>query len=472
MHFYRPDPPYFVGDCMPFSHDGVFHLYYLLDENHHQGNHGLGGHQWAHASTTDLVHWQHHPLALPITAEWEASICTGSTYWHDGQFFAFYATRKPDQTQHLCLATSRDGINFEKSASNPFASPPPGYGRCDLRDPFVFRDAQAGFHLLATARLDPFPLDERGGCLLHYTSSDLHAWTPQEPFFIPGGPAGYASIPECPDYFEWNGWYYLLYSQRLETHYRFSRTPWGPWQRPVVDLLDSRLASVMKTAPFGDNRRIGVAFVGTRKDNQDSSPIQWAGNALFRELVQYADGTLGTRFVPEMQPEMQPCSPTFEALTAGVSSDTCGDQNSLAGKQAGCPSVTLDAPQGQSAAVLSPLPQNFRLRCTVIPNREHLPSAGRFGLGLRGSGAMRSFIELACEPSVGRVWLGEQSLDCAAGLEQPFTLEVRCQGDLVEVCLNQQRCLVNRLGQPEGERLFLFCEHGRVTFADIEIGAI
>jgi len=54
MQYFRPQAPYFVGDCMPFFHEGTFHLYYLQDENHHQAKGGLGGHQWAHASSPDL----------------------------------------------------------------------------------------------------------------------------------------------------------------------------------------------------------------------------------------------------------------------------------------------------------------------------------------------------------------------------------------------------------------------------------
>jgi hypothetical protein len=49
MQYFKPQEPFFAGECMPFFHDGVFHLFYLLDENHHQGKGGLGGHQWAHA---------------------------------------------------------------------------------------------------------------------------------------------------------------------------------------------------------------------------------------------------------------------------------------------------------------------------------------------------------------------------------------------------------------------------------------
>jgi len=74
MQYWKPEGAYFVGDCMPFWRQGVFHLFYLHDENHHQGLGGLGGHQWAHMSTTDLVHWQQHQLALPIDQEQERSI--------------------------------------------------------------------------------------------------------------------------------------------------------------------------------------------------------------------------------------------------------------------------------------------------------------------------------------------------------------------------------------------------------------
>lgn len=109
MQYYKPEAPYFVGDCMPFFHDGTFHLFYLLDENHHQAKDGLGGHQWAHAATPDLIHWTHHPLAIPCTETWEGSICTGSVLHHDQTYYAFYATRKPDRTQHLSLAISKDG---------------------------------------------------------------------------------------------------------------------------------------------------------------------------------------------------------------------------------------------------------------------------------------------------------------------------------------------------------------------------
>ena len=153
MQYWKPeDAELHVGDCLPFYHDGIFHFFYLLDRGHHKSRGGLGEHQWAHASSADLVHWTHHPLAIPITEEWEGSICTGSVFWHDGTWYGFYATRMPDRTQHLSLATSTDGDHFKKTRPNPFFSPPAGYDPHHFRDPTVFRDDGTGlFHMLVTA---------------------------------------------------------------------------------------------------------------------------------------------------------------------------------------------------------------------------------------------------------------------------------------------------------------------------------
>jgi beta-fructofuranosidase len=452
MHLYRPDPPYFAGDCMPFYHAGVFHLFYLLDENHHRGNGGLGGHQWAHVSTSDLVHWQHHPLALSITQPEEAYICTGSVFWHDGLFYAFYAQRKPDWSQHLCMATSQDGIIFRKSSTNPLLSPPIGYGRFDFRDPFVFQMGEC-FHMLLTARREPFPLFDRGGCLLHLESPDLLAWQVCEPLIIPASLPG--QVPECSDHFFWNGWYYLIFSQGLHTVYRIARAPFGPWQKPAVEPLDSMLNSVIKTSPIWDNRRLAVGFIGSREGDRDGAPMLWAGNIVFRELVQHPDGTLSTRFVPEMRlPTDSPLAIHPTPLTGGANFTHTR--------------LTLDAGQTQEVAVLDGVPHDFFMRC-------HASCTGpsvRFGLGLRGSGNFENFIELAFMPGLARASLAGESIDGVNNLSQPFSVEVVFSGDVVEVCVAGSRCLIDRLPDLSGERLFLFCENGTATFQEIEINPL
>jgi len=452
MQYFKPEGAFFVGDCMAYSHGEVFHLFYLLDQKHHQDRGGLGGHQWAHLSTRNLVDWQQHPLAVALTDDWEASICTGSVIYHNGTHHAFYATRKADLTQHLSHATSRDGVTFTKTAPNPFASAPEGYSPVDFRDPVVFADARGRFHMLVTSRIDDYPLFDRGGCLLRLSSEDMENWRVESPFLIPGGPPGYACIPECPDYFYWNGWYYLVFGLALQTHYRMSREPFGPWCRPNVDTVGNAMLAVMKTAPFGRDRRIGVGWIGTRTENRDSGTRQWAGNAVFRELVQNADGTLGTRFPPEMMPFGQTAVvPALEALTTGV--------------QGTAHHVEADGRQTQQVAALGPMPADYRLRVRILPGGD----TARYGLGLRGSGHYAAKYDLVFEAAQRRVLLGEESIDCVDGLDRPFDLDVVLKDDIIDVCVAERRCLINRLGELTGDRLFLFCENGSVAFEDLEI---
>lgn len=455
MQYFKPDGHFFVGDCMPFFHDGVFHIYYLLDENHHAALGGLGGHQWAHASTTDLIHWTHHPLAIAITHDWEGSICTGSTFFHEDTYYGFYATRMRDRTQHLSLATSSDGIHFEKTEPNPFASPPPEINPYDYRDPFVFRDRASGqFHMLVSASLKDYPLHNRGGCLSHLTSPDLKTWTVQPPFIIPGLPG----VPECSDYFYWNGWYYLIFSHGLVAHYRMSRQPFGSWLRPPVDTFDGGAAWVMKTAPFSGDRRIGAAFVPTREGDKNAGRFQWGGNMVLRELIQHSDGTLGTKFPAELippSPMALPLSPQPLTPHASYSVGT----------------LTLDAREGLEAARIGSVPRRARIRLRLMPDAD----AAEYGLYLCSEADGKGGYHLRFLPHEGRVELFDQALTGVDGLDASFTLEITLMDSLIDVCIDQRRCLINRC--PEcfrhldggGGYWFIYAHCSTVVYDSIEV---
>jgi hypothetical protein len=457
MQYFKPDGPYFVGDPMPFYHEGTFHLFYLLDQNHHQAKNGLGGHQWAHSSTTDLAHWEQHPIAISCTEDWEGSICTGSVLHHNGLYYAFYATRKPDRTQHLSLATSTDGVHFQKTQPNPFASPGDAYSPLDYRDPFVYQDWKNRlFRMLVTTRLKDYPIYGRGGCLLELTSTDLRQWQVGNPIIIPGGKPGYPSTPECPDFFYWNGWYYLVFGLDWVAHYRLSRSPRGPWLRPKVDVLDgSNLLAVMKTASFHKNRRIGVAFLGSRQGDKDDGDRMYAGNAVFREIIQHEDGSLGTRFPEEMVPRGEIIQGfSFKALTSGAN----GNQRI----------ISLVAPEGLQVASLENIPQNARLSLRVVPEKDSTD----FGLALRGTGAFEKGYELHFLPYQGKVTLNKHEITCVDGIDQSFSLEVVMKGDIVDICINNRRCLIDRCPEQKGGNLFFFCQNGKVTFDSIQISAL
>ena len=452
MQYYKPEGARYVGDCMPFYHDGTFRLFYLLDEGHHTALGGLGGHQWAQASTEDLVHWTHHPLAIPITEEREGSICTGSLFWHDGTYYAFYATRMRDRTQHVSLATSQDGIHFFKTRPNPLISPPRGYNPYHYRDPVVFRDTETNLcHMLVTALQDDYPVAGRGGCLAHLVSRDLANWEHREPFLVPG----FQDVPECPDYFSWNGWYYLLFSNGGVARYRMSRQPSGPWSRPRVDILDGGAARVMKTAAFAGGRRMGVSWLGTRVEDKDGGALQFGGNALFRELVQHADGTLGTRFPPEMTPQgTEVLAPAPTALTAGA--------HGSAG------SVRLNAPQGLEAAVLAGMPRNFRITAQV----SGVSGTGVFGLRLRYAGDRAgSGYDVCLDPAEQTVRLHSQVLTRVEDLALPFRLDVVAMDSIIDLCIDNRRCLIDRCPEQHGDSLLFYAWNAAVRLDDLRVTA-
>lgn len=441
-----------VGDCFPFFHDGVFHFFYLLDRRHHASKHGLGAHQWAHASSRDLVAWDLHPLAVAITEEREGSICTGSLFFHESTWYAYYATRLPDRSEHLSLAVSPDGITFTKTDPNPFASPLPPYRSGPFRDPHVFADPRTGlFHMLVTAELERPAVAGRGGCLAHLTSPDLRNWRQHEPFLI----TGYGDQPECSELFEWHGWYYLVFSHYGIAHYRMGRSPFGPWTRPRVDVLDGPLARVMKSAPFTGDRRIGAFFLAEGA---------YAGRVVFREIIQHADGTLGSSLPREMgPPSAAPVSLHAEALGEGVEQGDAGT------------GLRIRAPQGLSAAALHEVPRRFLFSARVKPSRP----CGAFGIGVGGRGFQDALL-LEFQPSRRRVgwrtpgrpsWQEEETaaLYEVDGLDQAFSVELVILDDVLDLCVDRRRTLINRASPGNGDRLFLYCHEGEVEFSEIEV---
>ena len=56
------------------------------------------------------------------------------------------------------------------------------------------------------------------------------------------------------------------------------------------------------------------------------------------------------------------------------------------------------------------------------------------------------------------------------GIDRPFILDVIVKDDLVDACIDNRRTIIarNRL-RLDGDRLFLFADHGEVTFEEIQV---
>lgn len=419
---------------MPFERDGRYCLYYLFDRRGHASKQGLGAHQWAQISSADLKTWTVHPMAVGITEQWEGSICTGSLIQKDGKTYAFYAVRMSDGSPaRMTWAVSNDGVHFEKSGCY-FALTEP-YEPVSARDPKVFLGVDGQYHMLVTTSLTDG--GRFGGCLAHLTSPDLIQWTQHGPFIVPG----YSDQPECSDYFEWNGWYYLVFSNFAIARYRMSRSPFGPWIRPENDLLDTLESQVPKTAAFGD-RRLSTGFLARR-------PRTYAGNAVTHELFQRPDGTLGIRHPEEILPQ-----PRRRLEPAGA---------------------TLEGGQGRAEALLAESGGDFRLKAVLKLGSEHLLA----GL-LVTFGKERSYrIEL--DPAARMVTITRPigDFERASGrdllrnvaLDGALAVDLLVRGDILDLMLSDGRGMTMRLDDSTGAgvRVQAYAIAGTVAVSDAEL---
>ncbi|WP_324013060.1 GH32 C-terminal domain-containing protein [Microbacterium sp. JZ70] len=293
--FYRPDGAW-VGDVIPWQEDGVFHLFYLHEERREPKT----GMPWLRIETTDLVEFSEKGVALasggPDAADF--NVYTGSIVRDEsGLHHAFYTGQNPAvlgsdglPVQVVMHATSADGMRtWQRHPDDAFGATP-GYETSDWRDPFVFRDHEAGlWRMLITARHDSGPRRRRG-VIAQCVSHDLRAWQPAAPFWDPRRFLAH----ECPEVFQWGDWWYLVsseFSESFTTRYRMARSLDGPWLVPEHDTLDGRAYYAAKSAER-DGRRLFFGWIATREGACDDGAWQWAGTLSVLEAEQRMDGTL------------------------------------------------------------------------------------------------------------------------------------------------------------------------------------
>jgi len=462
LQYFRPKGNLYVGDCMPFYQNNTFSYYWLLDSAHHKSLKGLGGHQWVLSRTTDLKNWKQYPIVLGIDEEWEKSICTGSIVFYNKKYYAFYASRliaNGAVNEQLSYAISKDGIHFEKQKPNPFYTSAAGYSHRNFRDPKVFVEPSGEFHLFVSSEQQNPVLKNAAGCLVHLSSRDLKTWTVHPPVLT-----GQGSVPECPDYFKWNAWYYLVYSDNSNTFYVKSRKPYGPWEEPHNQALNEEFSNVVKTAEFKNNRRIAAGWIPARLDDKDNGHEIFGGNSVFRELGQEADGTLSSRFPPEMIP------PSERALQLNLTRDsTSGAASTLgASKQVDPDHFLIQSSNGIDAVHFESVPENCKISFEV----EGQNLNEELGLYLRSTEHALGGYLLSFSAINQRVSLGNTSIHAVTGLDKSFKVEIIMKGSIIDVCVDGRRCVVNRVHEQKGNFLWFYVKHGVVDIRNLKISAL
>ena len=245
-----------------FYKDGIWHLYYQWNpygsqwENMH----------WGHSTSTDLIHWEHQPMALE--PDWLGSIFSGSCVTKGDEVVAFYTSAGHHQTQSM--AVSRDGgRTFKKFSGNPVltTSDVP-----DFRDPRPFwnEDIHAWNLILAA-----------GQEMRIYSSKNLEDWKYESSFGKEYGNHG--GVWECPDLFKINDKWVLLCNINPGGPFGGSATQYFVGQFDGHKFTCESMPKVTKWLDYGKDHYATVSFYNAPENRR--VVLAWMSNWQYANQV-------------------------------------------------------------------------------------------------------------------------------------------------------------------------------------------
>lgn len=289
--------------------DGWYHAFY----QHHPYSTQWGPMHWGHARSQDLVHWEHLPVAIAPEGPEDKDGCFSGSAVVDGDTLALIYTghkfhgdsdNEDNLYQVQCLATSRDGIHFERQGI--VVDTPPGVHH--FRDPKVWREGES-WYMIVGARAG-----ETGQVRL-YRSRDLRQW--QEEGVLDEAEAGMGFMWECPDFFTLGDKRVLMFSpQGMAAHGFKNRNlfqsgyllgDWQPGQPFVragefVEMDHGHDFYAPQSFLTPDGRRIVIGWLDMWESPLPEQQDGWAGMlSLPRELSLSPDSHVQMRPAKEVE---------------------------------------------------------------------------------------------------------------------------------------------------------------------------
>lgn len=301
----------------PIYWKGQYHMFF----QYNPGAPVWGNMHWAHATSPDMIHWKHQPIALaPSPGAYDSEGCfSGSAVNDNGTATFLYTGVKSvpageatlrDGTHNFlevqCLATSHDSaLRKWVKLPAPVLLPPAGMRLTGFRDPCLWRDGKVWY--LGVGSGQP----GLGGNVLLYRSSDLRHWeylhvlaSGKKNSRTTSDPVDSGEMWECPDFFALGKKHVLLYSTERKVY----------WQTGELDpnelvfhsqkqgLLDNGAFYAPKSQLDAKGRRILWGWIPETRPEAEFSAAGWAGcMSLPRELTLNEEGELKMQVLQRVQ---------------------------------------------------------------------------------------------------------------------------------------------------------------------------
>ena len=469
-HFVAPE-----GICHPFDPQGCiywkgrYHLFYAYQVEE------VG--VWAHASSTDLVHWIHHPIPLGVSPgdPEEQVYAGGSLINKDGVPTMIYH----GVNAGTCLATSADDglIHWTKHPANPVIPKPKegddGYGKYHVWDTCGWLHEDTYYSICGN---HPFELPKSDGDVAYlFRSDDLVDWEYVHPFYQ--SDRRWTEENEdcsCPDFFPIGDKYMLMFiSHTHGTQYylgsydgerfvpeRHARMSWagGPLfaQESLLD---------------GDGRRIFWAWVFESRSRNAQLSAGWAGvMSLPRVLSLGQDDTL----LIEPAEELQILRRNYRRQEGVGLAD--GSEMRLEGMEGDCLELALevDDPSGQKFGVVVRCSPDSEERTVILFDDE----ARTLQVDTSRSSLSPEVVQpwpqhgtsFSPNPLDGREDVRVQKAPFELAPGEPLRLRIFLDRSILEVFANSRQCLTQRIYPTRGDSMGvrLFSQKGRISVRSIE----
>lgn len=428
---------------------GEYHVFF----QYHPYSAVWGPMHWGHVVSRDLVHWQHLPVALAPSEEYDKDGCfSGSAVDDHGTLTLIYTgnvNAEPKANQVQCIATSADGIKFDKYTGNPVIPHPPADGSADFRDPKVWMHDGKWYMVVGSGK------DGIGKALL-YRSPDLRQWEYVGVLSESDGSLGY--MWECPDFFPLGDKHVLIASlMGVPGHkniYMIGNMDYttGKFVREDYAELDyGRDFYAAQTFLGPDGRRILFGWMNMWGTDQPTEANGWAGALTIpRELRLLSDGTLSQTPVTELQSLREE---HYHFADLVVTDDLVGFPDNVAGDQLEIV-AEFDLKKCDAAQF------GVRVRCSADSSQYtqigFSPETERLEVDCRQSG----LVPAGCRG--GKLKLNEKNI---------LRLHIFVDRSSVEVFGNEGRiAITNRVyPAPSSRGVCLFAENGSVRLKKLDI---